>query len=112
MPIRPACAHHGRESRERRVRGGGVLGRGWSLRARFVMVAVACLAPLVIVVLFVLYESVGNGRDQLLEAQSATVEVVAKVVAATLDDNTRVLNEIGSIDKVRRLDANSAGDVL
>jgi signal transduction histidine kinase len=76
------------------------------------MVAVACLAPLVIVVLFVLYESVGNGRDQLLEAQSATVEVVAKVVAATLDDNTRVLNEIASIDKVRRLDANSAGDVL
>ncbi|HEU0115889.1 MAG TPA: cache domain-containing protein, partial [Thermomicrobiales bacterium] len=89
-----------------------MLGRGWSLRARFVMVAVACLAPLVIVVLFVLYESVGNGRDQLLEAQSATVEVVAKVVAATLDDNTRALSEIATIDKVRRLDAASAGDVL
>jgi signal transduction histidine kinase len=89
-----------------------MLGRGWSLRARFVMVAVACLAPLIIVVLFVLHESVGNGRDQLLEAQSATVEVVAKVVAATLDDNTRVLSEIATIDKVRRLDAASAGDVL
>ncbi|HET7092958.1 MAG TPA: cache domain-containing protein [Thermomicrobiales bacterium] len=88
------------------------MGRGWSLRARFVMVAVACLAPLIIVVLFVLYESVGNGRDQLLEAQSATAEVVAKVVAGTLDDNTRALSEIATIDKVRRLDASSAGDVL
>ncbi|HEU5431298.1 MAG TPA: cache domain-containing protein [Thermomicrobiales bacterium] len=76
------------------------------------MVAVACLAPLIVVVLFVLHESVGNGRDQLLEAQSATVEVVAKVVAGTLDDNARALSEIASIDKVRRLDATSAGDVL
>ena len=84
------------------------MGRGRSLRARFLMVALACLVPLLIVVLYVLYESVGNGRDQLLDAQGATAEVVSKVLASTLDDNEAVLTELASIDKVRRIDASSA----
>ena len=84
------------------------MGRGRSLRARFLMVALACLVPLLVVVLYVLYESVGNGRDQLLDAQGATAEVVSKVLASTLDDNEAVLTELASIDKVRRVDATSA----
>ncbi|MCC6314770.1 MAG: HAMP domain-containing protein [Thermomicrobiales bacterium] len=76
------------------------------------MVAAACLLPLLSVTVFVLVESLSNGREQLLDAQTATAEVVAQVLAATLDDNERMLGEAAGSDRVQRLDATQVGEVL
>ena len=88
------------------------MGRRWPLRTRFVLVATACLLPLLGVVLFVLDQSLDNGRDQLLDAQQAAAEVVAQYLAATLEDNRRVLDELATTDGVRRLDAAATEDLL
>ncbi len=44
----------------------------------------------------------------MLDAQAATSEVVASVLAATLADNQKVLQELASIDRVRRMEPDGA----
>ena len=88
------------------------MGRRWSLRARFALVAMACLLPLLGVVIFVLYQSLGYGRTQLLDAQGTTAEVVAGSLAATIDDNANVLTELAALDAVQQLDPVAANEAL
>lgn len=87
------------------------MGRSWSLRTRFVLVAAACLLPLLGLTLFIFVQTLAQGREQLLQAQSETAEVVAQVVAATLDDTGRMLDEVATVDRVRKLDP-ASGDEL
>ncbi len=88
------------------------MGRNWSLRARFLLIATACLLPLLGVTVFSLTQGVSNGREQLLAAQGATAEVVAQVLAATLDDNERVLTEVGASERTREMDPVRSGESL
>ena len=88
------------------------MGQRWSLRARFVLVASACLLPLLGVVLFVLQQSLENSRAQLLDAQTATVDVVAQVLGARFDEYEQVLRELAAQPAVQRLEADAAGEVL
>lgn len=88
------------------------MGRNWSLRARFLLIATACLLPLLGVTAFALVQGVTNGREQLLDAQGATAEVVAQVLASTLDENERMLTALAASDRVRRLDTAQSGETL
>ncbi len=87
------------------------MARRVSLRARFVLVALACLLPLLGVVLFVLDRSVQNGQEQLLDAESATSQVVAGVLDATLEDNQDVLERLSALDEMRR-PSGASGELL
>ncbi|MGI9254831.1 MAG: HAMP domain-containing protein, partial [Thermomicrobiales bacterium] len=91
---------------------GSGAGSSWSLRARFLMVALACLLPLLGVTAYVLFTSISHGRDQLLDAQSATAEVVAQVLAGTLDENERVLQEVAMNDRVQKMEPVGTGETL
>lgn len=86
--------------------------RRLSLRNRLILFAAACLLPLLVVIAVILAESADAGREQVLDAQAATSEVVASVLAATLADNQRVLQELASIDRLRRMAAADATDVI
>ena len=86
--------------------------RRLSLRNRLILFAAACLLPLLVVVAVIISETADAGRDQVLDAQAATAEVVASVLGTTLSDNQKVLQELASIDRVRKMDAESAKDAL
>src|SRR5215210_4052477 len=88
------------------------LPRRLSLRNRLILFAAACLLPLLVVIAVIIAEAVDAGRDQVLDAQTATAEVVASVLGTTLSDNQSVLQELASIDRVRRMDPASAKDAL
>jgi signal transduction histidine kinase len=83
-----------------------------SLRNRLILFAAACLLPLLVVIAAILAEAADAGREQVLDAQAATSEVVASVLAATLADNQKVLQELASIDRVRQMEASSATEAL
>ena len=72
----------------------------------------ACLLPLLVIIAFILVEAAGAGREQVLDAQAATAEVVASVLDTTLTDNQKVLQELASIDRLRRMDAAPSKEVL
>ena len=88
------------------------LPRRLSLRNRLILFAAACLLPLLVVIAVIIAEAADAGRDQVLDAQAATAEVVASVLGTTLSDNQKVLQELASIDRVRRMDPGSAKDAL
>jgi len=83
-----------------------------SIRSRFVVIAAACLLPLLAVTTFLLIQSVSNGREQMLQAQASSAEVVAQVVGSTLSENQAVLAELANSDRIRKLEAAPAGEVL
>jgi signal transduction histidine kinase len=89
-----------------------VLPRRLSLRNRLILFAAACLLPLLVVIAVIIAEAADAGRDQVLDAQAATAEVVASVLGTTLSDNQKVLQELASIDRVRRMDPGSAKESL
>ncbi len=84
--------------------------RRLSLRNRLILFAAACLLPLLVVIAVILSETANAGRDQVLDAQSSIAEVVASVLATTLSDNQKVLQELASIDRVRRMERSVATD--
>jgi hypothetical protein len=88
------------------------LPRRLSLRNRLILFAAACMLPLLLVIGVIIAEAADAGRDQLLDAQAATAEVVASVLAATLSDNQKMLQELASIDRVRRVEPEPAKDAL
>jgi signal transduction histidine kinase len=83
-----------------------------SLRNRLILFAAACLLPLLVVIAAILAETADAGRDQVLDAQAATSEVVASVLTATLADNHKVLQELASINNLRGMDRAKATDAI
>lgn len=83
-----------------------------SIRSRFVVIAAACLLPLLAVTTYLLVQSVSNGRDQVLQAQASSAEVVAQVLGSSLSDNQAVLAELASSDRIRKMEAAPASEVL
>jgi signal transduction histidine kinase len=86
--------------------------RRLSLKNRLVLFAGACLLPLLVVTLVILSETADAGREQVLDAQAATAEVAASVISATIADNQKVLQELASIDRLRRMETEPAREAL
>jgi signal transduction histidine kinase len=70
------------------------------------------LLPLLVVTLVILSETADAGREQVLDAQGATAEVAASVISATIVDNQKVLQELASIDRLRRMESEPAREAL
>jgi signal transduction histidine kinase len=83
-----------------------------SFKNRLILFSAACMLPMLIVIAVILAETADAGREQVLDAQAATAEVVASVLATTLADNQKVLQELASIDRVRKMEPASATDAL
>jgi signal transduction histidine kinase len=77
-----------------------------------VLVAAACLLPLLGLTLYIFVQTLSQGREQLLQAQSATAEVVAQVVAATLEDTGVMLDEVAAADRLLKPGESTAEEVL
>jgi signal transduction histidine kinase len=86
--------------------------RRWSLRTRFVAAASLCLLPLLVVVLYVLDQSLEQSRDQIIETEIAMSAVVATGINVTLDENKSVLTDLASTEAVRSMDEVAAQPVL
>ncbi|MCA9863840.1 MAG: cache domain-containing protein, partial [Thermomicrobiales bacterium] len=86
--------------------------RRLSIKNRLVLFAGACLLPLLVVTLVILSETADAGREQVLDAQAATAEVAASVISATIADNQKVLQELASIDRLRRMETEPAKEAL
>jgi signal transduction histidine kinase len=84
----------------------------WSLRVRFLLIAGACLIPLLGVTIYVLSQSLEHSRAQLLDAEVATAEVVAQVLGTLLDENGRVLGELASSEPLRDLAPLTSSELL
>lgn len=89
-----------------------ILLRRLSLKNRLVLFSGACLLPLLVVTLVILSETADAGREQVLDAQASTAEVAASVISATIIDNQKVLQELASIDRVRRMETEPALEAL
>ncbi|MFL5758249.1 MAG: ATP-binding protein [Thermomicrobiales bacterium] len=86
--------------------------RRWSLRTRFVAAASLCLLPLLVVVLFVIDQSLEESRDQIIETETSMSAVVAQGINATLIENQSVLTDLASTEQVRSMQAASAKEEL
>jgi signal transduction histidine kinase len=83
-----------------------------SLKNRLILFSGACLLPLLVVTLLILSMTADAGREQVLDAQTSTAEVVASVLAATITDNQKVLQELASFDRVRQMQSATAREAL
>ena len=84
----------------------------WSLRVRFLLIAGACLVPLLGVTIYVLSQSLEHSRAQILDAEIATAEVVAQMLGTMLEDNGQVLGELADSDPLRELHPIRSSEVL
>ncbi|MGH2550556.1 MAG: ATP-binding protein, partial [Thermomicrobiales bacterium] len=86
--------------------------RHWSFRTRFVLTATLCLLPLIVVLFYVMQQSLSESREKTIENEVAIGNVIAKGVAQTLQDNVNVLTDIATNDDVRSLKADTSGQTL
>jgi signal transduction histidine kinase len=71
-----------------------------------------CLLPLLLVLFYVIQESLDESREKTIENEVAIGEVIAKNVTQALDENVVVLTDIASIESVRALDPQQAQATL
>ncbi|CAN5450502.1 hypothetical protein BH09CHL1_BH09CHL1_09220 [soil metagenome] len=86
--------------------------RHWSFRTRFVLTATLCLLPLLVVLFYVMQQSLDESREKTIENEVAIGNVIAKGVAQTLQDNVNVLTDIATNDDVRSLGTDTSGQTL
>ncbi len=67
-----------------------------------------CLVPLLLVLVYVIQESLDESREKTIENEVAIGEVIAKNVSQTLDENVVVLTDIASVESVRTLNPEQA----
>ena len=86
--------------------------RRWSLRTRFLLAASACLVPLLVVVAYVLYQSLEHNREQLIDVQTAVGEVVETGLESALAENANVLTDLAADDGIQGLTESASTEPL
>lgn len=86
--------------------------RHWSFRTRFVLTATLCLLPLLVVLIYVMQQSLAESREKTIENEVAIGNVIAKGVAQTLQENVNVLTDIATNDDVRSLTVDTSSQTL
>ena len=82
--------------------------RSWSLRTRFLLPALACLLLLGSVSGYILFESLENNRNQLIDTETTIANVVASSLDASLTENEDVLTQLAAQDGVQSMDDTDA----
>lgn len=84
----------------------------WSLRTRFLLVALACLIPLAAVVGYYVDRSSNQNTEQILAHESTIASSVSRSTSTVLSTNTDALEGIAQRESVIRLDPEESDDVL
>ncbi len=83
----------------------------WSLRTRFVLVTIVSLLPILGVVSYIVYQSLQNNLDLLIETEAYISDTVAQGLESTFEDNAAVLEQLANDDAVRATAAETNGSV-
>lgn len=91
---------------------GPAVRRGWSLRTRFVLAALACLLPLLGVCVYILFQSLENNQEQLEDTERQTADIVSNSLANTLQESEILLNTLVNDAGVRGLSQTDATEAM
>ena len=72
----------------------------WSLRTRIVVLALVAMLPILAVVSYIVYQSLQNNLDQLIETEVFVSDTVAQGLETTFDDNLSVLRLLATSDPI------------
>ncbi len=72
----------------------------WSLRTRIVVLVMAAMVPILSVVSFIVYQSLQNNLDQLIETELFVSSTVAQGLETTFEDNSSVLQLLATSDAI------------
>ena len=83
----------------------------WSLRTRFVLVTIVALLPILGVVTYIVYQTLQNNLDQVIDNDTFVSDTVAQGLESTLEDNISVLEDLANNDAVRGTVSETNGGV-
>ncbi len=83
----------------------------WSLRTRFVLVTIISILPILGVVSYIVYQSLQNNLDQLVDTETFISDSVSQGLESTFDDNISVLEYVATNDAVRARASQANGTV-
>ncbi|HEV2529959.1 MAG TPA: ATP-binding protein [Thermomicrobiales bacterium] len=83
----------------------------WSLRTRIVVLAMVSLLPILAVVAYIIYQSLENTLDQMIETEIFISDTVAQGLETTFEDNSSVLQLLATSDPILDTIAISNGTV-
>ena len=83
----------------------------WSLRTRFVLVTIVSILPILGVVSYIVYQSLQNNVDQLIDTETFISDSVSQGLENTLEDNISVLDDVATNDWIRATAAETNGAV-
>lgn len=82
--------------------------RSWSLRTRFLLAALVCLLLLGSVSGYILFESLENNKNQLIDTETTIANVVASSLQASLTENEEVLTTLATQTGVQSMKVTDA----
>lgn len=86
--------------------------RPWSLRTRFVVFALACLIPLLAVVLFFVNRGIQHNTDQAIAHDNTIASLVESSLTGHFDRNITALERLSQADAITSLDPAEADTLL
>lgn len=81
----------------------------WSLRTRSVLVTFLALLPILGVVSYIVYQSLQNSLDQVIDTETFVSDTIAQGLETTFDDNGTVLEQLAASDAIRALASQATG---
>jgi signal transduction histidine kinase len=88
------------------------MSRHLSLRARFLLFAVACLLPLLVVVAFFLDRGIERNTQQLVSAEGSLAQVINRQLRTQFKDNTETFSNLSHQPEVFEMRPSAAGTTL
>jgi len=89
-----------------------LIARRWSLRTRFVLFALACLIPLLVVVFFFLDRSIDRNTELLLNNEYTIAGMVDSSLSGYFDRNVTALENLSQVPAVTELNAPEVNTLL
>lgn len=86
--------------------------RPWSLRTRFILFALACLVPLLVVVLFFLDRGIRYNTEQSIANENTIAGLIERSLVSYFDRNVTALENLSRIEAIASLEAADADRLL
>lgn len=86
--------------------------RPWSLRTRFVLFALACLVPLLVVVLFFLDRGIRYNTEQSISNENTIAGLIERSLISYFDGNVTALENLAQSEPITSMEAADADRLL
>ncbi|MDQ3540514.1 MAG: histidine kinase, partial [Chloroflexota bacterium] len=86
--------------------------RPWSLRTRFIFFALACLVPLLVVVLFFLDRGIRYNTEQSIANENTIASLIERSLVSYFDRNVTALENLSRTEAIASLEAADADRLL